>query len=56
MVKNSFNDDVVVTFKSDSQGTRKGFEALYTFIPIDACKYCLSRYSLHWRCFVCLFF
>ena len=43
MVKNSFNDDVVVKFKSDSQGTRKGFEAVYTFTPLDACKYCLSR-------------
>ena len=57
MVKNSFNDDVVVKFKSDSQGsgTRKGFEAVYTFIPFDACKYCLSKHSLHWGYFVFLF-
>lgn len=33
------NDDVVVTFKSDGQGIRKGFEAVYTFIPVDACEY-----------------
>ena len=41
MVKNIINDDIVVKFKSDSQGTGKGFEAVYTFIPLDACRYIL---------------
>lgn len=33
--RNAINDDIIVRFKSDSHGTRKGFEAVYTFIPLD---------------------
>ena len=36
-VRNEYNDNIVVTFKSDSQGNGKGFEAVYTLIPVDAC-------------------
>lgn len=35
-VRNEYNDNIVVTFKSDSQGNGKGFEAVYTLIPVDA--------------------
>lgn len=41
MLKNAINDDIVITFKSDGHGSQKGFEAVYTLVPLDACMYLL---------------
>lgn len=37
-VKNLFGRDIVVTFKSDSHSNKKGFQAVYTFVPLEACE------------------
>ena len=43
MLKNAISDDIVITFKSDGQGRQKGFEAVYTLVPQDACMYLLCH-------------
>lgn len=35
-VKSHFGRDIVVTFKSDSHSNKKGFQAVYTFVPLEA--------------------
>ena len=37
VVRNVINDNILVTFKSDSHANKKGFEAVYTLIPLRAC-------------------
>jgi len=36
VVRNVINDNILVTFKSDSHTNKKGFEAVYTLIPLRA--------------------
>lgn len=43
VLKNAINDDIVITFKSDGQRRQKGFEAVYTLVPQDACMYLLCH-------------
>lgn len=38
-VKDFSGDSVMVKFKSDSRSNKKGFEAIYTFVSLDGCKY-----------------
>ena len=40
-VKDFSGDSVMVKFKSDTQSNKKGFEAVYTFVSLDGCKYWL---------------
>lgn len=37
-VKDSFERDIVVTFRSDGKSNRKGFQAVYTFALLEGCK------------------
>lgn len=38
-VKDFSGDSIMVKFKSDAQSNKKGFEAVYTFVSLDGCKY-----------------
>ena len=40
-MKDFAGDSVTVKFKSDTQSNKKGFEAVYTFVSLDGCKYWL---------------
>lgn len=44
-VKDFAGDSVTVKFKSDTQSNKKGFEAVYTFVSLDGCKYWLIYIS-----------